>query len=53
MVRYLETVVSLIEGRPVSREEIVEMLNRALRQHSMARRRRVDYVVGRVGEVPP
>jgi hypothetical protein len=39
------TVVSLIEGRRVRRAEILQMLVRALRQHSMARRRRMDYVV--------
>jgi len=53
MVRYVGMVVSLIEGRPVGREEIVQMLKRALRQHSMVRRRRIDYFVGQVGEGPP
>ena len=42
---YVRMVASLIEGRRVSEAEILEMLVRALRQHSMARRRRMDYVV--------
>jgi hypothetical protein len=42
---YLRMVISLIEGRPVSAAEILEMLARILRQHSIGRRRRIDYVV--------
>ncbi|HEX8816520.1 MAG TPA: hypothetical protein VF753_13570 [Terriglobales bacterium] len=45
LVRYLATVVSLIEARRVSEEEIREMLARAVRQHRMVRRRRIDYVL--------
>jgi hypothetical protein len=45
IVRYVQMVTSLIEGRGVSAAEILRMLVRALRQHSMARRRRRDYVV--------
>jgi hypothetical protein len=45
IVDYLRMVTSLIEARCVSEEEIVEMLVRALRQHSIARRRRIDYVL--------
>jgi hypothetical protein len=44
IVRYLAMVVSLIEGRRVSEAEIPEMVKRAVRQHSIARRRRRDYV---------
>ena len=44
-VRYVGMVVSLIEGRRVSQEEIVEMLVRAVRQHSMYRRRKIEYVL--------
>ena len=42
---YIRMVVSLIEGRRVSQDEIVEMLTRAVRQHSISRRRRMEYVV--------
>jgi hypothetical protein len=42
---YIRMVVSLIEGRRVSQEEIVEMLARAVRQHSIFRRRRMEYLL--------
>lgn len=45
MVSYLCMVTTLIEGRRVRCDEIVEMLARILRQHSMARRKRRDYIV--------
>jgi hypothetical protein len=45
MLCYLRMVISLIEGRRVCASEILEMLARVLRQHSMARRRRIDYVL--------
>ena len=45
MVCYVRMVTSLIEGRRVSMDEILEMLARAVRQHSMARGRRIDYVL--------
>ncbi len=44
-VSYVRMVTSLIEERQVSEDEIVEMLVRAMRQHSIARRRRMDYVL--------
>lgn len=53
IVAYVRTVVSLIEGRAVSREEIVRMLARVVRQHRMARERRMDYVVRYLNERPP
>lgn len=45
MVRYVQMVTSLIEGWRVSEAEILRMLERAVRQHSMARRRRREYVL--------
>jgi len=48
MVGYVRMVTSLIEGRRVSRDEILRMLARAVRQHSMSRRRRIDYVLWRL-----
>ena len=53
MVGYVAMVASLIEGRTVSKEEIVGMLVQAMRQHSMARRRRVDYVVAELNQHGP
>jgi hypothetical protein len=42
---YVRMVISLLEGRRVSAAEILEMLARIMRQHSIVRRRRIDYVV--------
>lgn len=53
MLEYLRVAVGLVEGRRVSREEIVEMLRRAMRQRSFARERRIDYVVRTLKEEPP
>jgi hypothetical protein len=53
MVGYVAMVASLIEGRDVSEAEIVRMLVRAMRQHSMARRRRMDYVVTQLNQHGP
>ncbi len=53
MVCYLRMVTSLIEGRRVSVVEILEMLARAVRQHSMVRRRRIDYVLQYLSERAP
>ena len=45
IVCYVRMVVSLIEGRRVSQREIRKMLVRAVRQHRMARSRRIEYVL--------
>lgn len=45
MVTYARLVTRLIEGRPVSRNEVIEMLERAVRQHRLGRERRIDYVL--------
>jgi len=52
ILRYVRTVVSLIEARGVSAAEILEMLQRTKRQHSFARERRIDYVLRRLREEP-
>ena len=53
MVSYLRMVTSLIEGRRVRRDEILELLARVMRQHSMARRNRTDYHVWYLNQHPP
>lgn len=50
---YLRMVTSQIEGRRVSAQEILKMLTRALRQHSMVPLRRVDYLVWYLNREPP
>jgi hypothetical protein len=53
LVGYVAMVASLIEGRRVSEAEMLQRLVRALRQHSMARRRRMDYVVAQLHQHGP
>jgi hypothetical protein len=53
IVEYVRGVTSLIEGRRVSQEEILKMLRRTMRQHSLGRERRIHYVVRTLKEKPP
>jgi hypothetical protein len=53
MVGYVAMVASLIEGRRVSQAEMLRRLVRAMRQHSMVRRRRMDYVVAQLQKHGP
>ena len=53
MVLYLAMVVSLVEGREVGSEEIEALLCRVVRQHSIARRRRLEYAVWYLSNRPP
>lgn len=53
MVEYVRMVTSLIEGRRVSLDEILKMLSRVLRQHSIGRRKRIEYIVGYLNRHPP
>jgi hypothetical protein len=53
LVEYVRVVVSLIEGREVRREEILEMLAKVLRQQGMGRRRKIDHAVAWLNENPP
>lgn len=53
VVEHVRAVSSLIEGRQVSRDEILEMLGKVLRQHSMARRKRLDHIVWQLNQQPP
>ncbi len=53
MVEYVRMAVSLIEGRRVSRGQVLRMLARHLRQHTMSRRRWIDQTVAWLNEEPP
>ena len=53
LLAYVRMVISVIEGRPVSRTEILHMLEKVLRQHSHARRRKIDHTVAWLHEHPP
>ena len=52
IVSYIRMAISILEGRQVHREEILEMLARTRRQHSFAREKRIDYVLRRLREEP-
>jgi len=52
ILAYVQFVISLLEGRPVHREEILEMLARTKRQHSLVREKRIDYVLRRLRGEP-
>ena len=53
MVEHVRMVSSLIEGRRISRRQVVAMLERVLRQHRLARRRKIDHTVAWLNEHPP
>ena len=53
ILEYVCVVVGLIEGRKVGLWEVVEMLERTLRQHRMVRTRRIDQSVAWLNEQPP
>ena len=53
ILAHVRMVTSLIEGRRFSLAQIVEMLTRAVRQHRMARQRRIDQTVAWLHEEPP
>ncbi len=50
ILKYVRMVCSLIERRPVSLQEVLEMLRRNWRQHRMSRERRVDYIVRQMND---
>jgi hypothetical protein len=53
ILEYVCVLVGLIEGRKVRLWEVVEMLERSLRQHRMVRTRRIDQSVAWLNEQPP
>jgi hypothetical protein len=53
MLPYVRMVASLIEGRKVSRKELLQRLVETMRQHSMRRRTRTEYVLHFLNQHPP
>lgn len=53
MLEHVRMVVGLIEGWRVSRRQILAMLAKVLRQHTMCRRRPIDQTVAWLNEHPP
>ena len=53
IIEHVRVVTGLIEGRAVSREEIILMFIRILRQHSLVHESRLDYVIRHLNSKPP
>lgn len=53
MLGHVRLLVSLIEGVAIRRQEILDLLRGSMRQHSIARRRKSDYVLAFVNQHPP
>jgi hypothetical protein len=53
VLSYVRMVVGLMERIRLSRTELVAILCRALRQHSFAFRKRIDYVLAFLHRHPP
>lgn len=53
MLPYVRMLVNLIEGIRLRCEQLVELLIQALRQHSIAFQRRIDYVLRFLHQHPP
>lgn len=53
IVDHVRMVVSLIEGRPIRRWQVLRMLATVLRQHTIVRRRPVDHAVAWLNKRPP
>ena len=50
---HLRMIVRLIEGVVLNRREMIDLLRAAMRQHSFAYRRRIDYVLAFLHQHPP
>lgn len=50
---YVQMVASLIEGRTIGREELITALRKSMRQRSIARRPRREYVLWYLNQHPP
>jgi hypothetical protein len=52
-LKYMQTVISIIEQRRVSRQEIELLLRAKKRQHSIGKQLRFDYPDGHADKKPP
>ncbi len=50
---YVRMLAQLVDGVDLSRDQMIDLLRQAMRQHSMANRRSVDYVLGFLHRHPP
>jgi len=50
---YVRMIASVLEGRTISREELLAALRKRMRQHRIGRRPHRDYVLRYLHEHPP
>ena len=53
LLAYVRMIVNQIEGTKRSKNELVDLLRQAMKQHSIARRTRTDYVLRFLHQHPP
>lgn len=53
MLPYVRTMASIIEGRSVSRDELISALRKRMRQHRIGLRPRREYVLSYLNRHPP
>lgn len=53
MIGYLQMALTLIEGRKVIRDEVIELLTKSMRQRSFDREGRFQYILRNLTEKPP
>jgi hypothetical protein len=53
IIEYVRMIISLIEARKVDRGQVLEILEKVVRQHSIGRRRKIDHAVAWLNEEPP
>jgi hypothetical protein len=53
MLSYLQMVASVIEGRTIGRNELVQALLTTMRQRSLSTRPRIEYVLDYLNGHPP
>lgn len=53
ILEYVRLVSCFIEGRPVSRKEVEELLAKIVRQRSIDHLREIDHIIAKLHEIPP
>ena len=53
MIQHVRMVVSLMEGRRISCRQVLLMLAKILRQHTLTRRKKIDHAVAWLKKRPP
>lgn len=53
LARHIRLVVSFLEGRWLTWQEMGDLIAKIVRQHRLGRQRRIDYAVARLNKGPP